>query len=46
MGEENEIVISIPTARQCRFIKLVPTSFRKKPINFTSKAFNSNQSEI
>ena len=28
--------------RPVRYIKLIPTAFRKKPINFSSKAFNAN----
>jgi hypothetical protein len=28
--------------RPVRFVKLIPTAFRKKPINFSSKAFNAN----
>ena len=32
--------------RPVKFIKFIPTGFRKKPINFSSKSFNSNQVEI
>ncbi len=30
----------------CRYVKFVPTSFRKSPINFSSKHFDSNTVEV
>jgi hypothetical protein len=32
--------------RPVKYVKLIPTAFRKLPINFSSKAFNANQVEI
>jgi hypothetical protein len=42
MGNENEIVVKLEMPILCRFVKFIPTAFRKKPINFTSKPFHSN----
>lgn len=28
--------------RAINYVKLMPTAFRRKPLNFSSKAFNSN----
>ena len=48
MEDQTEMIIdaSSKVNRPVKFIKFIPTGFRKKPINFSSKSFNSNQVEI
>jgi len=36
---------SLALEKPCMFIKFVPTAFRKKPVNLSSKAFNQNVAE-
>ena len=46
IGEGNEIKVDLYSPlKPCRFIKFIPTAFRKRPINFSSKPFNANQAE-
>lgn len=47
MEEKLEIVIDVSNlvTRAVKFVKFIPTAFRKKPINFSSKSFNENQVE-
>jgi len=43
MEEKTEIIVDASRIqRPVRFIKFIPTAFRKKPINYSSKAFNAN----
>ena len=46
MEEKSEIILNIEVDRPIRFVKFIPTAFRKKPINFVHKPFHSNQAEI
>ncbi len=46
IDDKTEIKVDIDYNRPIRFIKFIPTAFRKKPINYSSKPFNSNQAEI
>ena len=45
LGSNREITITLEQTRPCKFIMLMPTDFRKKPIKFT-KRFHSNNCEI
>lgn len=42
MEEKTELTIVLESSKAIRYVKFVPTAFRKKPINFTSKPFHSN----
>ena len=42
IDDQNEIIINVENSRPCRYIKFIPTAFRKKPINFSSKALINN----
>ena len=47
LEDKTELIIdSHYLTRPVKFIKFIPTAFRKRPINFASKAFNANQVEI
>jgi hypothetical protein len=47
LEEKVEITVDAKLVnRPVKYIKLIPTAFRKGPINFSSKPFNSNQVEI
>ena len=46
LRDRTEAALDITTNNSFRYIKLIPTAFREKPINYTSKPFNSNQVEI
>lgn len=47
MDEKLELTIEVGLkGRTANFVKFVPTAFRKKPVNFSSKAFNANQVEF
>mmetsp|Transcript_1570 Transcript_1570/g.1879 ORF Transcript_1570/g.1879 Transcript_1570/m.1879 type:complete len:235 (+) Transcript_1570:1145-1849(+) len=41
LDNEKEVTVTIDAARPCKYIVLMPTDFRKKPIKFT-KRFHSN----
>lgn len=45
MDDKTEIIIEAPIFRIIKYVKFVPTGFRRRPINFSSKAFHSNQVE-
>ena len=45
MDDQTEIIVEASIRRPVRFIKFIPTGFRKRPINFSSKPFNANQVE-
>jgi hypothetical protein len=45
LGSENEVTVNLSLDRPCKYILLMPTDFRKKPIKFT-KRFYSNNCEI
>lgn len=47
MEEKTEISIEVPAhiKKPVKYIKFIPTGFRKSPINFSSKPFHSNQVE-
>lgn len=42
LDDKLEITVTLDEPRTCRFIKFIPTAFRKKPINFASKPFNTH----
>lgn len=33
-GDQTEIILNLDIKKPCRYIKFIPTAFRKKPINF------------
>ena len=39
---ELQIDVTSFVSRPVRYVKFIPTAFRKKPINFNIKSFNSN----
>jgi hypothetical protein len=47
MEEKLEVIIDVSkmVTRPVKYVKFIPTAFRKKPINFSSKSFNENQVE-
>ena len=47
MEEKLEVSVDVSKmiTRPVKFVKFIPTAFRKKPINFSSKSFNENQVE-
>lgn len=42
LGKETEIIVDVSISKPIRYVKFVPTAFRKSPINYSSKSFNSN----
>lgn len=44
MEEKTEVVLENPlkSSKPVKYVKFIPTGFRKRPINFTSKPFNEN----
>eukprot|EP00347_Sterkiella_histriomuscorum_P007708 403347869 len=46
MGEQNEITVDVEIQQSFKYVKMIPVSFRERPINYTSKPFNQNQLEI
>lgn len=42
LDDKMELVVTLDEPKICRFIKFIPTAFRKKPINFSSKPFNTH----
>jgi len=42
MGDKTEVILECTQHAPIKYIKFVPTGFRRLPINFTSKPFNSN----
>jgi len=47
MEEKLEVSVDVSKliSRPVKYVKFIPTAFRKKPINFSSKSFNENQVE-
>lgn len=47
MEEKLEISLDVSkvVTRPIKYVKFIPTAFRKYPINFSSKSFNENQVE-
>jgi hypothetical protein len=47
LDEKLEISLDVSkvVTRPIKYVKFIPTAFRKKPINFSSKSFNENQVE-
>jgi hypothetical protein len=42
LGAEHEITVSIEEARACKYVMLMPTDFRRRPIKFTKKFYSHN----